>query len=211
MHSLDTVLEKIVFELDSIASVTRGKRVSTVDGLCLGVLDDTYLNSIYRSFYRDSRNRLIPYIEQKIQTAAAFAERLLESKYLSVYESTVAPSEEAANMFNKRLEQANKLLQSIHAVPKGLKCLAETYIDDKNAVYQLQQLSNTINNSIVPPLFLQLKALREARTKFVIEREMASRRGAKASTSAPTRSSPLPIPAAARSHEPNDMSPGETF
>lgn len=206
MHSFDTVLEKMVFELDAISSVTRGKRVSTVDGLCLGVLDDTLANSFYRSLHRDSRNRLLPYIEQKVQTAAALVERVLESKYLTAYDGIAMPTEEYANMFNKRLEQANKLLQAIHSVPKGLKSLAETYVDDKNQVYQLQSLSGTITSTIVPPLFLQLKSIREQRTKFVLERELARKPPTKP---VPVRTPSVPVPTAVV--DDLSLSPGETF
>lgn len=206
MYSLDTVLEKTIFELEAISSITRGKRVSTVDGLCLGVLDDTLANSIFRSLYRDNRNRLLPYIEQKVQTAAAFAERILESKYLTAYDGITGPNEDYANMFNKRLEQVDKLLRAIHTVPKGLKSLAETYIDDKHQVYQLRTLSTTINTTIVPPLFLQLKNIREQRTKFVIERELSRK-----PTVRNPITTPIPVRAAAPSHDELSLSPSETF
>lgn len=211
MFSLDVVLDKITEELDAIGRIERGRKVSTVDGLSLGILEDSITSSVYRRLHGDSRNRLIPYVEQRVQAAAAFAERILESKFLAVYdgasERTLITEDQVA-MFNKRLEQANRLLQTLHSLPRGLKALAETYSDDRNIIFQLQSLAKSITNSIVPPLFLQMKSIREQRTRYVLEKE---RRLNKPAAIRAPQSLPIAIKSSSDHCDDIGISPGETF
>jgi len=211
MYSVDAVLDKMIYELDVIGRIERGKRVSTVDGLCLGVLDDTLGNSLFRTLHGDSRNRLLPFVEQKVQLSAALAERILESRYLTAYDGIVPPTEETASLFAKRLDQADRLIRTIFAVPKGLRALAETYFGDKNQVFQLQALANNITNTIVPPLFLSLNAIRERKMRWTIDAENRIRTK---KTSDPRSVPPQPSQSDPRSVPPpqsEKLSPGETF
>jgi len=166
----DDVVEKTLFELDIIAKIGKGQKISASDSACINITEKTFVAGMTRWANGDSRDRLMPIIEMRVNTANFIVKMMLESRHLDIYneELNIRVSEEMAKLYEVRVHQAGRLTSGISKVTEGLTNLSHTYYDDNFLIFKLSALAKVINSKIVPPLVEQLKALGERKTMYAI-------------------------------------------
>ncbi len=78
-----TVLEKLLFNLQTLAAVPKGKRICTTKEF-INIEDDSVIQGFWRWKNADSRDKAIKCISKEIHTIIMISLYILESKYLEI-------------------------------------------------------------------------------------------------------------------------------
>jgi len=162
---------RICYDLETIGRLGAGQALDTSD-FALKAADNSYFNSIARTFARDSRARALKRIEHLTSDALELASHILESRHMSAYGVTGPPEyfgpqsrprvlssaaaqkphvfeedAEAAAPFLERLTQLARLCVLLERLPQGLAALGQTYINkdnDQATANELTELSAAV-------------------------------------------------------------------
>lgn len=173
----DDVVERTIYELNIIAKVGRGQKLSAADSACINIVEPSIASGFYRWRNGDSRDQLMPIIEGRITIATFLANTLLESRHLMIYDNVEeVPSDSDVRMYETRMVQIHRLLETLSNVPAGLANLVETYAEDKYLVYKLNYLAQQIAKNISPPIAMTIKSMRERKMIHKIRQQESAQR-----------------------------------
>lgn len=192
MAQNDVIIDKLLYELNIIARIEKGKKISTVDSECLNVIEPSVGSGVYRWAHGDSRERLISSIEYRLNLACSICEKLLESRYLAIYDDhTANPLDADVERFNRRKLQIAKILEAIGNLPVGLGVLCETYATDNYLRFRLGSIAAQINKHIAFEIAQELRKVKDKEQRWKIWREQNSPAAGNSPAKTPDRASKL--------------------
>jgi hypothetical protein len=135
-------VEKLLFEANTIASIPKGARISTHQEFIN--IEQPYVGqSILRAINRDSREKAVTCVCQRVQLLIKISTIMLESRFLS-------PNEQSDMLVER--EKRIILLKKIHIalanVCDGINSLCDTYSDDANVIANLKPLLVNVDNQV---------------------------------------------------------------
>lgn len=156
------IVSRLVFELNIVASVSEGQRISTTDNECLNISDESIGTSLSRWRYGDSRERLIVAIEYRISLAYRLCCDLIESRYMAIYaDSSSRPTPDVVSKYTDRKTQLHRLINVLTKLPRGLETLSKTYRDNSFIVFRLKKMAEMTTNRIVNHVNDEFKKIKE--------------------------------------------------
>lgn len=150
---MDT-LEKLLFNLQTIASIPKGKRITTAQEF-INIEDESMLQSVWRTIARDSRTKAVLMVQRTVELVIFISDLMLESKYLFLknvsndfYQDDLIFEGLQMTNRDKRLEKIKYISLVLDESKVGIENLCETYIDDSNVIAVLRPLVANIENHI---------------------------------------------------------------
>lgn len=146
---IDKAINKILFNLSTIGKYKKGDVLDTSADY-MNIVDASWAESIKRTFSGDSRQRALTRFRHEIETAYEYAERILESKHLMLYQTTGTYdfniTIDALDMYTKRRNMLGKILEGINGVIPGLTNFCEDKGDDLPTKGDCEQLIGEVSN-----------------------------------------------------------------
>lgn len=131
------VLDKLLFNLHTIASIPKGSRISTAKEFII-IEDDSIMQGVWRKMNADSRDKAVASICREIRTTIAIAYYIMESHHLFA-ESRVLPddincdvaisSTLPPNARDKRINDIKKIKAGLLGANHGIDAICQTYED----------------------------------------------------------------------------------
>lgn len=172
------ILDKLLFNLKTIAAIPKGKKISTAKEFIV-IDDDSLMQPITRWRSGETRDKAVQAICREVRTIIKLSKYIMESKYLYI-ESTVDTNDDRCDIavslsktVSKRDERINEL-KKIHVglteAYCGIDNICETYCDDTNVLAPLKQLIGEINEhtSSILKLLIELGEYVDSHNKFNI-------------------------------------------
>ncbi len=128
-HMTDEALSRIVFNLETIGKLQRNQVLNTCSEY-VNIDDISYSTTITRTLTRDSREKSISRVDMCIKLAYEFAERILESKYLTIYADIIKYKEITADScehFAVRVNWLKRICSALSCALVGLNNIMRTY------------------------------------------------------------------------------------
>jgi hypothetical protein len=151
------VLDKLLFNLHTIAGVPKGKRIGTTKEFII-IEEESPMQGFWRWKYSDSRDKAASCICREVRTIIVMAQYLLESKYLVGIEATAPPASEGSSRpvqnisaqdflseRTSRLLNLKKIRLSLIGAAVGVNNICQTYEIDANFAGNLRPLVAEIN------------------------------------------------------------------
>jgi hypothetical protein len=180
------ILMNVILDLKTIGGIEQGQKIDTINGTFLSVYQNSYISGAARSFAGDSRNRTIEILRNRLFTAIEFADRILESKYLTVYDvnnlvytnisnSSNKVIKEHMNNFNLRLGWLYEILVALNDSVKGLNNIRSTYSKDPDISNNLNVMRSKVM-TFTNYLSDQITLIKEQRNDFIKEMKSLKKR-----------------------------------
>lgn len=149
---MDTI-GKLLFNLQTIASISKGKKISTVKEF-ITVDEGSLLSPIMRWRSGDGRDKAVQAICREVRTIIVISERIIESKH--IYHTSnqnndlcdIAITHKPSNLRDIRVNEIKKIRASLIDANHGIANICETYVDDANVLAYLKPLIGEINDHI---------------------------------------------------------------
>jgi hypothetical protein len=131
-------LEKLLFDAKTIASIKKGEKINTSQEF-INIEPKHIGQSLLRAYYRESRERAVVNVCQRMELLIEFSKLLLESKYLTPTDTDYLMIER-----EKRILSIKKIHVALANASDGINNLCETYSDDNNVLGALKPLLTRI-------------------------------------------------------------------
>lgn len=153
--TLDNVLEKLLLNLQTVASIPKGKRIATTREF-INIEQESFWQGIYRMSHGDSRDKAVTSIQNLIDTLIAYMELIMESRHLCSEAQTSEAAAcdipiaglEAISARDKRIGWLKKINAGFSEAITGISNLCETYADDTNVVGRLTPTIKKISTQV---------------------------------------------------------------
>lgn len=145
-YMTDEALSRIVFNLETVGKLQRNQVLNTCSEY-INIDDISYSTSLTRTLTGDSRDKSISRVEMCIKLAAEFAERILESKYLTIYADILRFKEITADScehFSIRVNWLKRICSALSCSLIGLKNMALNYEKDSDTVGKINTIIHFI-------------------------------------------------------------------
>ena len=135
------VLDKLVFNLQTIATISKGKRIGTVKEFII-IEDDSPVQGFWRWKNAESRDKAVSIICREVRTTIAFAEYILE--IMSIL--TLLPVADEGQASGERLrviehtQELKKIQEALVGAAVGINNISQTYYTDADVSGHLQPL-----------------------------------------------------------------------
>jgi hypothetical protein len=130
------LLDKLLFNLQTLSTVPKGKRISVCKEF-LVIEDDSILQGAWRWKNGDSRDKAVAYICREIRTVILLASYIAESYHLYDPESP---------QYFARADELRRVRVALDHASGGIDNLCITYNSDANVVGNLVPLCKEISN-----------------------------------------------------------------
>lgn len=146
------VLEKLLFNLQTIASIPSGKRISNAKEFIV-IDEDSALQWIWRKYHGDSRVKAVQTICDEVRTVIAFSKYILESRYLEKSDEpeytdvncdVVVINIKPVSKRDERIIELKKISSVLTETNFGIDNIIHTYESDTNVRGGLQPLTGEI-------------------------------------------------------------------
>lgn len=146
MNFTDIALGKLIFNLEIISGLQKGETLDTTNEY-LRIVPISYISSFARTFSGDSREKGLMRARTYINMAYEYAERILESKYLTIYEREnreIRP--EDLDNYIVRISALQRISSAIKNSMNGIINFSITYRgkNDQDVVGSAQELIKDI-------------------------------------------------------------------
>lgn len=147
------VLEKLLYNLQTIASIPKGKRISTAKEFIV-IDEDSMLQGYWRWARVDSRDKAVQSICREVRTTIAIAHYIMESQHLFL-ENSASKDDNCdiaitingpATKRDERISDLKKIRAGLLEANYGIDNLCQTYEDDANVGGCLKPLLGEIND-----------------------------------------------------------------
>lgn len=149
---MDT-LERLLFNLQIIANIPKGKRINTSKEFII-IEDDSVFQPINRWRAGETRSKAVQVVCREIRTVIGMAKYILESKYLvknednsSDYRSDEHHTDHQ-NIKSERIKELRLIRSGVIKASVGISNLCDTYCEDSNVLANLQPLANEISSCV---------------------------------------------------------------
>jgi hypothetical protein len=141
------ILECLMFNLQTIASIPKGRRISTAKEFIV-IDEDSALQPWRRWRAGDSRDKGVLAVCKEVRTIIKLSEFISESKYLFIEADNDAPDENSTEERDYRLNSLKKICNGLSDAGIGIDNLCETYICDANVIAHLKPLVSEMANHV---------------------------------------------------------------
>jgi hypothetical protein len=147
-------LEKLLFDAKTIAGIKKGEKINTSQEF-INIEPKHLGQSFLRAWCRESRERAVINVCQRMELLIEFSKLLLESKYLN---ATETPNVDYLMIEReKRILNIKKIHMALANACDGIDNLCETYSDDNNVLGALK------------PLLVRIEGHVSALSKYLME------------------------------------------
>lgn len=150
-HLNTTVIDKHLFDLQTIANIPKGKRISTSDEF-INIEEESAFQPVFRTLKGESRRKAVGCVIDVIDDVVEYADILMESRYLDKYDHFVVDAIDDRSSFNDgrniRILYLKKIKNSLSEANEGIDNLCETYSNDANVIAKLMPVIANINNQV---------------------------------------------------------------
>lgn len=150
------VLNKLLFNLNTIAKISKGERISTAKEFIVKD-EESILQPVLRWRAGDTRDKAVQVICKEVQTTIALSNFIMESKFLYL-ESELDNTDESCDIaveVNKSITKRDERIKSLKHIRCGLidanygiDNICQTYEDDANVLAHLKPIIGEINDHI---------------------------------------------------------------
>ena|ERR1700744_841792 len=144
------VLDKLLFNLQTIASVQKGKKISTVKEFII-IEDNSLTQGFWRWKYADSRDKTVNHICREVRTTIAMAAYISECQVLftekqPLNESNydIAINTKSVLLRDRRVGELKKIRSGLLAAKEGISNICYTYSADADVSGRLKPLIDEI-------------------------------------------------------------------
>lgn len=128
------VLDKLLFNLNTIAGICKGQKISTAREFISLDDDSALLQSFWRWKAGDDREKNVQTICKDVRTVIAICGYILESHHLYATDDKYA----------ERVDDVKKIRLGLNGAIIGINNLCQTYIGDTNILAQLNPLGREV-------------------------------------------------------------------
>lgn len=153
---MDT-LGKLLFNLQTIAGIPKGKKLSTVKEF-ISVDDDSLLQPLLRWKSGEGRDNAVRAVCKEIRTTITISEYIMESRYIFAEpeESAIAQTQDrdediavaAPGERDIRVNNIKKIRSALTEANYGVENICETYSTDANVLAYLKPLMGEIHGHV---------------------------------------------------------------
>lgn len=143
----DEALSRIIFNLETVGKLQRNQVLNTCSEY-VNIDDISYSTSLTRTLTGDSRDKSISRVDMCIKLACEFAERILESKYLTIYADILKFKEITADScehFSIRVNWLKRISSALSCSLLGLNNMIVTYEKDSDTVGKIKTMVQMID------------------------------------------------------------------
>lgn len=131
------VLDKLLFDLHTIASIPSGKRISTAKEFIV-IDDDSPIQGFWRWKAADDRYKAVRAICERVCTTTLIAKLLFESKYFNIAEGVNnEKNDKNDEKYSERVNNLKQIYAHLIACKGGINNLQHTYENDADVVGHL--------------------------------------------------------------------------
>ena len=149
------VLDKLLFNLNTIATIPKGKRISTAKEFIV-IDEESILQPITRWRAGDTRDKAVQAICREVQTTIMLSKFMMESKFLyaEVEQDITDDNCDIAINVNKsskrddRIKNLKRIRLSLIEANYGIDNICQTYEFDANVLAHLKPIFGEINDHI---------------------------------------------------------------
>ena len=138
------ILDCLMFNLQTIASIPKGRRISTAKEFIV-IDEDSALQPWRRWRAGDSRDKGVLAVCKEVRTIIKLSEFISESKYLFIESDTADNNTEERDYRSNTLK---KICNGLSDAGIGIDNLCETYICDANVIAHLKPLVSEMANHV---------------------------------------------------------------
>ncbi len=141
-HSIDlmNVLDKLVFNLQTIATIPKGRRIGTAKEFLI-VEGESPMASFWRWKNAESRDKAVTAICKEVRTTIAFAEYILEIMHII---PQLPGGEYVSETYKKHSADVKKIYEALLGAVIGINNLCSTYDADADVSGHLHPLISEI-------------------------------------------------------------------
>ena len=139
------VLNALLFNIQTIASIPKGKRISTAKEFII-LDEESIIQGLWRWRYNDSRDKAVLLICREVRIVIEISNRIMDSRGLYNVDVAPEPNNDDIIVIAKkstrsiRVEELKKIRNYLHACVVGINNLCETYDTDANVTGHLAPL-----------------------------------------------------------------------
>lgn len=147
------VLDKLLFNLRTIANISKGKRISTAKEFIV-IDEDSLLQPITRWRAGDTRDKAVQVICREVRTVIKLSSYIMESRFLYSCDAPNADDKLATirtplhTKKDERINELKKVWSILAETNYGIDNICETYRDDANVLAYLKPLIDEINDHV---------------------------------------------------------------
>lgn len=145
-YMTDEALSRIIFNLETVGKLQRNQVLNTCSEY-INIDDISYSTTITRTLTGDSRDKSISRVDMCIKLACEFAERILESKYLTIYADILKYKEitaDSCDHFDIRVNWLKRICSALSCSMVGLNNMMLTYEKDSDTVGRIKTIIQLI-------------------------------------------------------------------
>ncbi len=136
------VLDKLLFDVETIGAIKRGEKINT-SGEFINVEESGSLQGVWRTFNRESREKSVTVICQRIELLILVCDLSLDSKWLIKSSNDMFDIE-----YEKCILNIKRMHIALNESCSGINALIDTYSHDSNVVAKLKPLVGKIGNQV---------------------------------------------------------------
>ena len=170
----DTFISKVLFDLETIAKYTSSDIIDTISSEYINLENDSIRRSLDRSLNGDSRYRALNRMDDRIISAYEYAERLLESRYLLLYQSgNWSLTIDNVKLYEERMSLLKTICGKLEKAAPGIVEFRKKYStkNDSSVVAQCDALIKK-TGKIVRTLKIRLSELDSEKESYEAQREL---------------------------------------
>jgi hypothetical protein len=167
------VLEKLLFNLQTIASIPKGKRISTAKEFII-IDEDSVLQPVLRWRAGDTRDKAVQAICREVRTTIKLSEYIMESRYIYLENDTPTITDNCdiavtvvrpISKRDERINEVKRIRSNLSEANYGIDNICETYCDDANVLAYLKPLIGEISDHVskITKLLIELGEYTEPR------------------------------------------------
>jgi hypothetical protein len=146
------ILDTLLFNLQTIANVSKGKKISTAKEF-ITIDEDSIFNPLWRRIAGDERDKAVRAICREVRTVIFISELVMDNRHIYAESEKIVPQDDCdvampcAKTLSKRdiqIDTLKKIKFGLEDAQHGIENICGTYVNDANVLAKLIPLSNEI-------------------------------------------------------------------
>lgn len=135
------VLDKLLFNLQTIAGIPRGRRISTAKEFII-LDEDSIFQPLWRRAAADGRDKTVREICRIVRTTITLSNYIMESRYIFGSDSIESVDLQKRSV---RICELKKIRESLSESVRGIDNICETYSEDADVIGNLRPIIEEID------------------------------------------------------------------
>lgn len=135
------ILDKLLYNLQTIANIPKGRRISTAKEF-IRIDTDSPFQGIWRWKRVDSRDKAMQAIGREVRTVIVISKYIMESHLLTCADARFAAARD------ERINELKKIHHGLLEANRGIDNICQTYHDDANIGASLKPLIGEISGCL---------------------------------------------------------------